>query len=150
MDIPLSKIPLGSHGNTPTQKRLWRVTSDLVRIKDFMKYGKCVSCDKRFYSWEESQGGHYKAYAVCRGYTKFNTKNIFGQCKYCNGSFSGHEVGKRFYDEIVRRHGKKRIAEINTYNTIPIEKVEDSVCEKMIYQRIKEIKKLDYQPEYLL
>lgn len=99
----LKSIPKGSHGSTDPQKRLWKITSDVVRILDWHKRGGyCVSCGVKIPSWKEGQAGHFKPYSVCNSYFKFNLMNLALQCAYDN-AYGGADKGKRFGDELERR-----------------------------------------------
>ena len=112
-------IPLGSHGNSPTQKRYWKVISDFVRQRDFEKYkGRCVSCDHRFESYKEAQGGHFLPWGACNSYFKFDISNVHAQCSTCNYELkkSHAEVGHAFGEELKRRYGEKHLDWIEKEN----------------------------------
>ena len=86
-DAWIRAIPQGRHGSGHLQKRLWRLTSDMVRISDFYKYGgKCVATGKQLATWNDGQAGHFKSWQKCNGMYKFNTNNIFLQSAYSNSS----------------------------------------------------------------
>ena len=109
-------IPTGSHGNTPAQKRYWKVVSDMVRQRDFKKYkGRCVSCPKRLGSWKDGDAGHYKAWSVCNSYFKYELTNLALQCKNCNRASDG-EIGHRFGEELKRRYGEHHLLWISEEN----------------------------------
>ena len=146
--IKLTFIPLGSHGSTPTQKRYWKVTSDFVRIRDFYKYKRCIACGRFANHWSELQGGHYKAWASCRGYSKWDKDNIFGECGICNTGFNSNEVGANFKEGIISRHGQERMDYINSLSSYPTEKMEDYIIEDKIIEVLEEMKSLPEQPEY--
>ncbi len=98
-------IPYGSHGNTPTQKRLWWVISQKYREDDFKKYrGKCVSCDRVLADWKDGDLAHFKKYSVCNSWFKFERKNLALSCKKCNSRDDG-VVGHAFGEELKRRYG---------------------------------------------
>lgn len=79
--IPESQV----HGSGTLQKRLWRLTSDYVRIRDWYKFGgRCIATGKYIGHWSEGQAGHFKAYSVCRGIFKFDTRNIHLQSASSN------------------------------------------------------------------
>ena len=100
-----NKIKLGSHGNTPAQKRYWKVVSDTYRKEDFEKYkGKCVSCPAHLERWEDGQLAHYKAWSVCNAWFKYERKNLALSCPNCNRLSDG-VVGNNFAKELERRHG---------------------------------------------
>lgn len=103
-----TSLPLGSHGLTPAQKKYWKVTSDFVRKRDFDMYGRCVSCDKHIEDWRETDCGHYKAWAVCNGFFKYDLKNLAMQCKSCNKRSDG-PVGTGFGEELQRRYGEEHL-----------------------------------------
>jgi len=109
-------IPLGSHGNSPTQKRYWKVISAFTRQRDFNKYhGKCVSCGKRLESWQDGQGAHYRRYATCNSYFKFHPDNVALSCAYCNQNEDG-VIGHSFGEELKRRYGEKHLDWIEKEN----------------------------------
>ena len=75
-----------SHGSGTLQKRLWRLTSDFTRIRDWYKYnGRCVATGKRIERWQDGDAGHFRPYSICRGIFKFDERNIFLQSKRSNG-----------------------------------------------------------------
>lgn len=112
-------IPDGSHGSNPIEKKLWRLVTDYVRIRDFEKYGNCISCGKVFTTWDEAQGGHYRPFTKCKGYTKFDYRNVFAQCAYCNSRMNEDkfEGGRIFAHNIVNRFNKKHLDLINEFTT---------------------------------
>lgn len=145
-----NKIPYGSHGSTPTQKRYWKLVSDLVRIFDFYKYGQCVSCGKHMNHWSEGDCGHFKAFTLCNSYFKFDFKNLALQCKGCNKLGSG-DTGHRFGEELKRRHGKDILDEIEKENNnYRGQKIEDFELVSMAELVIQKMKTLDEQPEYYI
>jgi len=109
-------IPPGSHGSNPTQKRYWKVVSNLVRQRDFNTYrGKCVSCSTRLGSWQEGQAAHYKAFSICNSYFKFNEKQIALSCAFCNHRADG-AIGYAFGEELKRRYGAEHLDWIEKEN----------------------------------
>lgn len=102
-------IKPGAHGQTPAQKRLWRVVSEYVRKRDYELYGGCVSCGVKFERWEDGQAGHWLPYSLCNSFYKFDpTFNISLQCAACNTSLyrSGAHVGHAMGEELKRRFGE--------------------------------------------
>lgn len=143
-------VPEGSHGTGTLQKRLWRAISDTVRIKDFHAYHRCISCGKYFAEWQNPdwQACHYNPYSTCRGYSKFHLDNIFGGCSYCNRGFNGAPAGVRFKEEIINRYGQERMDWLNTFQSMPLAKMDDHIVESMLLTTIKSMKDLPEQPEY--
>lgn len=143
-------IPEGSHGTGTFQKRLWKVVSDFVRIRDFYEFKTCISCPKFIPEWKVAdwQAGHYNPYSVCRGYSKFHLDNIFGQCSYCNRGFNGAPAGARFKENIIKRYGKKRMDWLGTFQAMPLEKMDDYIVSKKIKEIIIKMAELPEQPDY--
>lgn len=145
----IKKIPDGSHGHGKYQKRLWRVTSDTVRIRDWYKHkGICIACGRYISNWKYLQAGHYKSWACCKGFSKWDQKNIFGECGICNTGFNGNETGAKFKEGIIKRYGKKRMDYIDMLSKYPSEKMDDFKCCLLIKEVLKEMKDLPDQPEY--
>lgn len=144
----LTQVPQGSHGASIYQRKLWKVTSDYVRIRDFYIYGACISCQRRMNSWKEGQAGHYKAYSVCRGYSKWDLDNIFMQCSTCNTAYDGNVVGRMFAEGIVERCGKERLETLERFGSKPLEKLDNLVIIGLTHELIKSMADLPEQPEY--
>lgn len=142
----LNKVPLGAHGATSIQKKYWRVVSDTVRMRDF-KLG-CISCGRKPESWQGLQAGHYKSWASCRGYSKWDMLNIFGQCGFCNTGFNSNEVGANFKEGILLRHGLERLVYIQQLSAHPTEKMEDHVIVEKIRTLILDMKVFENKPDY--
>lgn len=112
-------IKPGSHGSTPAQKRLWRVVSEFVRQRDFLRYnGRCVSCSHVFGHWKEAQAGHYMPFSICHSWYKFNPENIHAECASCNTALyrSGAHIGHAFGEELKRRYGPDILTKIAANN----------------------------------
>lgn len=111
-----TKIKPGSHGNTPTQKRFWRVISCFVRQRDFIEQkGCCVSCDTTLQRWQDGDAAHFKRFSVCNSYFKFNPDNVALSCKNCNRNDDG-VVGHAFGEELKRRYGRDHLDWIEEEN----------------------------------
>ena len=111
-----NKLPVGSHGSTPAQKRYWKWLSDKIRCEEFHKYkGKCVSCPRVLPSWKDGQCAHFKPYSVCHGWFKLERRNLAFSCPFCNQN-SGGDVGHAFGEEMKRRYGKKHLEWIEKEN----------------------------------
>lgn len=149
-------IPQGSHGSFIFQKKLWKTVSDYVRILDFYAFGSCISCGRKFQSWQESDAGHYKSFSSCRGYSKFDTRNIFAQCKICNSVGSSsfvsakdtNVIGGNFKDNIRSRFGEERIKFIESLDSYPTEKMEEWKCVDKMREIILLMDTLPEKPPY--
>lgn len=84
---------------------LWAIFSDYIRLRDFLKYGKCVSCEHKFENWRDGDAGHY--ISVTRGsfLTMFNDKNVNLQCKKCNNPNWTSDASIPYRRELDRRWG---------------------------------------------
>jgi len=100
-----SKIPTNTkRGKDALAKKAWVITSDYIRMRDFIKYGFCASCKKTIVNWRESDPAHYHTFAGNGALLAFNDLNIHMSCKYCNG-FRGAAAGHEMADEMARRYG---------------------------------------------
>lgn len=126
------KIPFGSHGSTPAQKRLWKVVSNYVRQRDFELYGDCVSCGEPFERWNDAQAGHWLPFSLCNAIYKFDpTFNIAAQCATCNSNLrrSGAHIGHAMGEELKRRFGPTVLdAILHDNRTFRGMKLHDHVC----------------------
>lgn len=146
----IKAIPESSaHGSGTYEKRLWRLVSDFVRIRDWYKYGgRCVATGVYIPNWKEGQAGHYKSYNVCDGMFKFDEMNIHLQSASSNG-WGGQEVGFGFGKELIRRYGKGYLEKINNENRkhVSEKRSKDVVIKKMIDILCK-MESLEEKPEY--
>jgi len=75
--------------------KFWDVFAEYVRVRDYFKYGTCISCNKKVGSYKELQAGHYMAAGSCGFGLLFDDRNVNGECQYCNGFDDNHVVGYR-------------------------------------------------------
>lgn len=134
-----------NHGSGTLQKRLWRVTSDYIRIRDFEKYGRYVDTGNKIYDWKESQAGHFISYSVCNGMFKWDEDNIHAQSATGN-SWGGMVVGHNYGAELERRgiipeelRSKNRDTELKVNDTL--------VTMKIVYYLTK-MANLEHKPAY--
>lgn len=111
-----TKLKAGSHGSNAAQKKYWKVVSDTYREEDWNRYnGRCVSCHKTLEHWKDGDLAHFKRYAVCNSWFKFERKNLALSCKGCNRNDDGI-VGHAFGEELKRRWGEDVIEWIEQEN----------------------------------
>lgn len=80
-----TRIKPGGHGNTPAQKRLWRVVSETYRQEDIDRWGAfCPCCGKPFETYHDAQLGHWLRYSLCNSWMKFERVNLAAICPGCN------------------------------------------------------------------
>ncbi len=140
--------PSPSHGTGTLQKRLWRLTSDFVRLRDTYHHkGICVATGKKIGHYKQGDAGHYKPYATCNGMFKFNPINIHLQSKTSNG-WGGQEIGHAFGEELKRRYGNHYLERIEDENrATPLKFTTQDLLEAMKFL-LEEMGKLPKQPEY--
>lgn len=137
-----------SHGSGTLQKRLWRLVSDFVRIRDWYTYnGQCIATGSKIRHWSEGDAGHWKSYSVCRGMFKFAPINIHLQSKSSNG-WGGQEIGHTFGENLKRRYHSEILEEIQATNNRHPLKFTNEVIILMMQETLKEMGKLPEQPTY--
>ena len=143
----IKAVPQSSgHGSGTLQKRLWRLTSDYVRLRDWHKYGKrCVATGTLIERWQDGNAGHYLSYSVCRGMYKFYEGNIHLQSASSN-SWGGMDIGYSFGEELKRRGIDPDVLRKDNFRT------ELKINDSMVIEKMKEIlskmKDLPEKPEY--
>lgn len=107
-----SKIPSDTQrGKDTLRKKAWVITSEYVRMRDFIEYKYCVSCKKYIENWRMTDPAHYYTFAGNGALLGFNLMNIHMSCKFCNGfrgAVAGHEMG----EEIVVRYGEEILKDL--------------------------------------
>ena len=137
-----------SHGSGTLQKRLWRVISDFVRIRDWYTYkGECIATGAKISNWREGDAGHWKSYAVCNGLFKFAPINIHLQSKTSNG-WGGQELGHSFGENLKKRYRPTILEEIQDANKRHSLKFTNEHLLLMMKETLKEMGKLPEQPDY--
>lgn len=111
------RIKPGSHGSTPSQKRYWAVISELVRKEDWTKEPRCKTCGCVLASWQDGQCGHYKSFATCHSWFKYERKNLALQCPTCNANFrKDNSIGFAFGTYLISKYGTNILDWIDTEN----------------------------------
>lgn len=112
-----SKLKPGSHGNTPSQKKAWKVVSDYVRERDWKKYyGFCADgCGTRIEDWRNGDCGHYLAWSVCHGLFKYELTNLVLQSSNCNRRSDG-VIGHGLGEELKCRYNEGHLDWIELEN----------------------------------
>lgn len=111
-----NKIPLGSHGQTPAQKRYWWVVSQTYREQDYKKYGpNCPGCGQHIPDWKYGHLGHWLRYSLCNSLMKWERKNLLLICPGCNYKDDAITL-RRMGEELQRRHGDNVLTWIENSN----------------------------------
>lgn len=138
-----------AHGSGTYQKRLWRLVSDYVRIRDWERFGGlCVATGVKLDHWKDGQAGHLKSYAVCNGLFKFDPVNIHLQSASSNG-WGGMQAGHSFGEELKKRYGKNILDYINSENLKHLsEKLDDHTVIGFMADILIRFEELDEKPDY--
>lgn len=140
--------PTGSHGSGHLQKRLYRLVSDTVRIRDWYKFkGLCIATGTRIPHWSAGDGGHFISYSICRGMMKFDIKNIHLQSKHSN-MLSTREDWQQFEAELIRRYGIQYLNDLEDENKRTPLKFSTQDILDLMSKLLEDMKKLPEQPEY--
>lgn len=140
--IPESK----AHGSGTYQKRLWRVVSDYVRIRDWYKYRVCVATGARIEHWSEGQAGHLKPYSGCNALYKFDVRNIHLQSASSNKW--GNRDTWREYERVVISRGYDVEAFEKENQEARASRLYDSEVLEQIKVLLAEMARLPEQPSY--
>lgn len=135
-----------SHGSGTFQKRLWRLTSDYVRIRDFYAYGCCVATGKRFDRWQDSHAGHLKPYSTCNALFKFDIRNIHAQ--HGNSNKWGNFDTFRDFEKVVKNRGYDFDAFERENRTAQGQSLRDSEVLEEIKKRLILMQDLPEKPDY--
>lgn len=107
-----SKITRKRRYADPVKDRAWSILSDYVRIRDFIKYGTCISTGKKINHWSEVDAGHYENMGSCGASCGFYDMNVHAQSKIDN-KLSSMASGARYRDELIKRYGPNIITKID-------------------------------------
>lgn len=138
-----------AHGSGTLEKRLWRLVSDYVRIRDWYRWNKsCVATGVFISDWKHGQAGHYKSYNACDGMFKFDEMNIHLQSAASN-AWGDQEIGYKFGEELKRRYGNDYLEKITLENRKHVSEKRDSfaILEKM-KDILNKMEQLPEKPEY--
>lgn len=142
--IPVSKL---AHGSGHLQKRLWRLKSDFVRIRDWTAFGSFIDTGKPIKDWNDSQAGHYRSYAECRGMFKFHEMNIHAQSPNGN-AWPTSSTWENYKKNLIARYNQEFFDAIDASNkNWEIRITTDMVLQEM-ERTIKMIAMLPEQPPY--
>lgn len=139
-----------SHGSGTLQKRLWRLTSDYVRIRDWYAHkGLCVATGAYIRHWTEGQAGHFKAYSKCNGMYKFNVRNIHLQAASSN-NWGTMDDWFDYAKELEKRHQITKAMVDAENNQVSLKSLTTENILNQMKQVIADMKYLKEQPDYYL
>lgn len=135
-----------AHGSGTCQKRLWRVVSDYVRIRDWHAHKVCVATGTRINHWTEGQAGHLKPYSNCNALYKFDVRNIHMQSASSN-KWGNRDTWKE-YEKVVRARGYDIDAFERENRKATGASLRDSEVIEQIKRVLKKMERLPEQPTY--
>lgn len=137
-----------SHGSGTLQKRLWRLKSDYVRIRDFTAYGgKDVASPRILATWQEGHAGHLKPYSRCNGMFKFNELNIHLQSANTN-KWPTRDDWAYYENELKERYGDTIILLIETTNRDCTDRIHSNQVLEEMMRTLRLIGTLEIKPVY--
>lgn len=137
-----------AHGSGTLQKRLWRVISDYVRIRDYYRYkGVCVATGVKIPHWRAGNAGHFISYSKGNGIFKFDPSNIHLQSARSN-AFGQREEWQTYEATLIERYGIQYVNELEDKNrTTPLKFTNEQLI-NLLVTTLKDMGKLREQPEY--
>ena len=137
-----------AHGSGTLQKRLWRLKSDFVRIRDWYAYdGRCVASGRKLAHWTLGQAGHFKPYSNCNGMFKFHEMNIHLQSANKN-KWGNRDDWKAYENELILRYSQEFIDAIELSNKNWPLKITNEMVIQEIQRTIKMLGMCPEQPVY--
>ena len=143
----LKAIPEGKHGSGTLQKRLWRLTSDFVRIRDWVEFGEFIDTGERIIHWNDAQGGHWRSWPECNGMFKFNEMNIHAQTARGN-SWPTSQTWENYRRNLVNRYSEEFVIAIDASNKNWPSKITTALVLKEIDRKLTLLSLLPTQPPY--
>lgn len=138
-----------SHGSGTYEKRLWKITSDYVRIRDWYGFKQTSVDGKWLESWQQGQAGHYISYSVCKNMFKFNLNNIHLQSANSN-QLSSASDGHKYGQEITKRYGEGFIEGLHNENRKHADlKYTNKEVEEAIKEILIDFDRSEERPEYV-
>jgi Bacteriophage Lambda NinG protein len=70
--------------------KYWTYFSEYVRRRDFIQFGRCISCGNPVSDWREFDAGHFISAGGGGFALLFDERNVNGECKYDNAFNGAH------------------------------------------------------------
>lgn len=88
----------------PIEKGIaWYWFSHYIRLRDSIRWGKCISCDQPK-GFEQMDAGHFAPAGDCGLDLLMDERNVNGECNHCNAWDSAHLWG--YEKNLDIRYGK--------------------------------------------
>jgi len=144
----IKSIPIGSHGRTPIQKKVWKLVSDYVRIRDWYKYKGISVTGQYIPHWKEGDAGHFIGWTSCNNLFKFDVRNIHLQQSNSN-RLSSMADGEKFANTLKKRYGEDYTDMLHKENLkLQGGKLDDYKLIEYAREIIEKMKGLEEQPDY--
>ncbi len=108
-------VPEGKHGSGSLQKRLWRLKSDFVRIRDWENFGTFIDTGTPIGHWNDAQAGHWRSWAECHGMFKYHEMNIHAQTAKGN-SWPTSTTWENYKKNLIERYNQEFFDAIDSSN----------------------------------
>ena len=120
--------------------KYWVLLSEYVRKRDYLNYGRCITCNKRVSDWRELQAGHFAPASNCGFGLLFDPDNVHGECPYDNGFNEGHLI--HYKTNLIKRYGEEFVSRLERrYNDSRYKGVITKEWTKLEYEtKITELK----------
>jgi hypothetical protein len=121
------------------KKKLDRLFSKFIKLRDGgLEFFKCISCQKTK-PLSQFNAGHYWSRRYMS--TRYDEKNVNGQCIYCNMHLSGNIQGYR--EGLIKKYGEEILThlEIKKNNISNMGRFEFEVLINEYNDKIKILKK---------
>lgn len=143
----LKCVPEGKHGSGSIQKRLWRLKSDFVRIRDWTAFGTFIDTGEPIRHWNDAQAGHWRSWAECRGMFKFHEMNIHAQSPKGN-SWPTSTTWENYRRNLVNRYNEDFVQAIDSSNKNWELKITTEKVMAEIERTIKMLGMMETKPPY--
>ena len=120
------------------KKKLDRLFSKYIKLRDGgQDYFKCISC-QRTKSLNQFNAGHYWSRRFMS--TRYDEKNVNGQCVYCNLHLKGHIQG--YTQGLVKKYGQDvlQLLDIKKNNVCKMGEFEFTLLIDEYKEKIKDLK----------
>jgi 5-methylcytosine-specific restriction endonuclease McrA len=122
------------------KKKIDKKFNEYIRLRDTRDDDTfiCISCGERKKK-SQMDAGHYYSRRFMS--TRWNEKNVNGQCKYCNNHLSGHGAG--YAVGLIRKYGASVLEELEILHshTSHLSQWEGEMILKEYTEKIKELKR---------
>jgi hypothetical protein len=81
--------------------KYWTYFSEYVRRRDFIQFGRCISCGNPVSDWRQFDAGHFIAAGGGGFALLFDERNVNGECQYDNAFNPSTETTSFSIEEVL-------------------------------------------------